>query len=146
MHARRIGNNLLRANPICRNVEFFLIDRFRLVSARELADELACGVHNFDPNFTGTGPKKVIEYRAIRRILARRLFGREWRIGVVVPTHAVSGLGSKEMGIRAHYFGIDLPKRRDVIEYPERSPMRADDDVIPVNNQVSNGSCRKIQP
>src|SRR5207249_10203042 len=123
MHARRIGNNLLRANPICRNVEFFLIDRFRLVSARELADELACGVYNFDPNFTGSGPKKVIEYRAIRRILARRLFGQEWRIGVVVPTHAVSGLGGIEMGSRARYFGIDLRQRANAIEYRDRSSM-----------------------
>src|SRR5438477_10053157 len=91
MHARRIGNNLLWANPICRNVEFFLIDRFRLVSARKLADDFTCGIHNFDPNFPGTGAKSVIEYRAIGRILARRLFGWEWRIGVVVAAHAIRG-------------------------------------------------------
>src|SRR5437764_15405513 len=136
MHARRIGNNLLRANPICRNVEFFLIDRFRLVSARELADELACGVHNFDPNFTGTGPKKVIEYRAIGRILARRFFGREWRNGVGGPTHAIGALRSEEVNIRTHGFGIPLPARADVIEYPARSPMCTGYYIVALNSEA----------
>src|SRR5207237_6977892 len=40
------------------------------------------------------------------RILARRFFGREWRIGVVVPTHAIGALRSEEVNIRTHGFGI----------------------------------------
>ena len=147
VRARSGRQNLRRANPVRGHIETLLDDRLRLVGSCITTHKLVLTVQNLQRHRAGSGGvEAVINDRAIRRILPRRLLGRQRRIRIHVPADAVGGLRPEEMRRRRDYIRVELPQRRDVVENPERSAVRAHDDVVAVDDEVANRCRRHVQP
>ncbi len=98
---------------------------------------------------TGTGGRLfeiVIEDRAIGRILTAWLLLGQRRVGIEIPMHAMGRLRLIEDDVGRRHFRIDLAKRGDVIEDPERTAMGADDDVVIVNDEIADRGGRHVEP
>src|SRR5271165_327201 len=98
MHAWLTGENFFAAHPVHGNRiaggDFFHVLRF--VVAGIAADEMVLRVEDFQRHGT-TGRarlrrKVVVDDRAVRGILPRWRFRRQWRIGVAAPAETNSGL------------------------------------------------------
>src|SRR6266849_8729816 len=104
------------------------------------------GVGDVDDHWTGGRRlQPEIDHCPVGRILAGRLFWRKWRVGVVVATETVAQLRREKISIGFGHLGSDLPKWSDVVENPERAPMRSDYDVIVMDHQIANRRGRKIE-
>ena len=84
----------------------------------------------------------VIDHGAIGRVLARRLVGRQGRIGVHVPPNPPRVLRAIEVHRRRRHTRAHLPHRRDVVQDPERPAVRADDEVIVLDDQIADRCSR----
>src|SRR5258706_14090223 len=113
------GDAPLWANPIRRNVEIVL-NRLDRVGAGEAADCFAGFVEDVERYWRpGVGAQSVVDDRTIGGIFARRLFGRQGRIGVLVAAEAIGKLRLEEKRPGARCLRVELAKRSHVVEDPE---------------------------
>src|SRR5205085_12402764 len=140
LHARLRGKNARRSNPVERDVYLLLVYRLRFVVTRKSPDEFTCAVEDFEHDGRARVRLQiVVDDRAVGRVLAHGFFGRERRVRVDVTLNAVGRLRLKEKRVRRRDAFVNLPERRDVVENPEGATVRADDDVVPVYDDVADG-------
>src|SRR3954470_21634513 len=132
MHSTLGGKDSLRTQPIQRDQLLLqlLLRQLRLVSARILAHQLALRVQDFECHRTlNRGRECVIDQSSVRGIFACWLICWERRVAVGVAPHAIGCRGREKMwracGTRNR--GGELAQRRDVVKYPERTPVGAED-------------------
>ena len=133
VHALRGGQRLRRPDPVRRHVHRFLVERLRPIVARVAADERARRGADLerDRRRWRVG-QVVVEDRAVGRILSRRKFRRQRRVGGTDCGAGDTRSGAyrgpvcaiRETGpALATVSGDPSPKlaqRRDVVEDPER--------------------------
>ena len=88
------------------------------------------------------GREKVVDHRAVRRILSGRLIRRQRRVRVHAPANAQSSLWLEKP---VFLFRGLLAERSDVIQDPESAAVCADDEIVILDDEIANGSGRQIQ-
>ncbi len=122
------------------------VHHFRLVRAGEMPYQLAGVVGDVDNDRTGSRRVQIeIDHGAVRRILACRFLRRQRGVSVVVAADAVSYLGGEEKGIGLRDLRDQVPERRDIVENPEGPAVCGHDEVVVMDNQIANGSGRKVE-
>src|SRR6202790_810897 len=148
VHTDLGGQNLRGANPVRRN-RIFRGDFFEghgFIGAGITADQMIFRIEDFEgERFAGRGREVVIKNRSVRRVLARGNFGRKRRVRIAVPTETNSLLRREERCGRFSDGGVELAKRRNVVENPERTPVRADDEIVAVDREVAHRRMRQIE-
>ena len=114
---------------------------------RKPPDEILLRIENFQLHGVGRRREEIINHRATRRILARGLLGRKWRAGegVVIHPNCRSRTVKPRRFPSAHVKRLHLAKGSDVIENPERTPVRGNDQVVAVDREIPNSGDRQIQ-
>src|SRR5207253_7491088 len=143
MHAGSRGKDACRTNPIPRDLPRIL----RLLSnvgAGVLTNELAGGIENLQRRYRGRrrSTEKVVNDRAVRRVLSRRLVGREGRVRVFVPAESprVGDREEERRRGRRRY-----TQRLDVVENPEPSSVSRRDQIVAMNCEIANRGWRHVQ-
>jgi len=134
--------------PIHRNGMFTcdFLQRFRFVRARVSPDEMLLVVQNFQRHKFADGRSQVvIDDGAVGRIFSG---------GGIPAVNGVSGLRFQQETRRFLRFekmraffgdlGVHLPKGRDVIENPERTTVRGDDQIVAMNREIAHGRVRRF--
>jgi len=133
-------------NPGRRKVQVLGVESERLIAAGKAPHHLAGGVEHFQRNNpAGRRPQVVINHGAVWRILGLLLI--EWHRCAFERgrTNAVRRLRPEKVRLSARHVVAQLAQRRHVIQYPERSPMSGDHEVIIVDHQVTHGTVGQVQ-
>jgi len=72
-------------------------------------------------------------------------FRRQRRVWIAVPAKANGFLRREKMHALFGNLRIQLPQRRDVIQYPERPSVRRNNQVVTMNCQIAHGRVRKVE-
>ena len=89
------------------------------------------------------GLQDVIDDRSVGRILACRFFRGKRGVCPCVATIA-KRVRRLEQEIGGERLRTHLAHRRDVVENPERTPVRSNHDVVVVYNEVAHRGCRQV--
>src|SRR6185503_7755373 len=146
LHPGLILKRLKRPDPVCRRIDTVGIDRKRFVVARKFAYDPSCRVDDLEQDRRRGLPLEVIiDDRSIRRILAGWLLRRKRRVGMKASFNASRTLWSEKDRFGGRRSRRDLSERRDVIEYPERSSVCADNNVVIFHNKIADRRRRHVQ-
>ena len=112
---------------------------------RNMPNLLVVGI--VDPQFhlLSVRGKIVVEDRSIGRVLRSGLFGWQWRTRKPIVVDTDGRLRLVQEGQAARRMFRRLAQRSDVVQYPERSSMRRNHEVVAVNGQVTHRGRGKIQ-
>src|SRR5262249_26452763 len=114
------------------------------VRARIFSNRLTFVVFDLDRyGIARTFRKKIIDHRAVWRILAGRFVRRQRRVSVQVRANAQCRLRLKQKILML--ISVELPQRRDVVENPKPAAMRRDDEIVVLDNYIAHGTRWQIQ-
>ena len=122
-----------------------------LVRARVVANHRALRVEHVERDRAGVLRQVVVDDRARRRIVARREVhrvdvGRDGGRGrSSAALHQHGGIRPEEPRVRARHRGVELTERRDVVEHPERTPVRGDDQVVVPLVEITDRGHRQVE-
>jgi hypothetical protein len=114
------------------------------VSGGVAADELAGGIKDFkgDGAF-GVGGEPIVEDSAVGGVLSGGLVRGDGRVRVGAAADAPGVAGGEQNGLGLYLF--QLAQGRDVVEYPERTTVRGDDEVVVLNPEVAHGCVGQVE-
>src|SRR6202007_1102266 len=99
-----------------------------LVFRREPPHELVFRIKNLKRHSARCRPKEIINHCSVRRVLSRRLFGRQWCTYKIIVVHPDGSSGMiKPCHTRAARLGC-LAEWGNVVEDPEGTSMRRNDE------------------
>src|SRR5262249_19115596 len=120
--------------------------RQRFVGAGIGAHHLAPAIQDFKSYFTlRRRPQVIVEGSSERRILARRYFRSERRVVVGASADTHGRRRFEKIGTSRSNVAADLTQRRDVIQNPERPPMRRCNQIIVFNHQIVHRGRRHVK-
>src|SRR5512138_1862570 len=98
----------------------------------------------------------IVDDHTVRRIPADRFLGRERRIRILVAPESISRARLKKdcsnsCARRCHawlnsIWRRKLPDRSHIVENPETTTVRSNNNVVVVNDEITNGSRRHVEP
>ena len=146
VHPRRRPQHLRRPVPDHGKGSRFRRRELDLVLARVAPHDLAGPVEDLERHRARrVGLQRVIDDRAVRRVLAARLVRRQRRVRVHVPAHADRSLRLEKRRLARHHRLVELAERRDVVEDPESSSVRGRDQVVVLDDDIAHRARRHIQ-
>ena len=117
----------------------------RFVITDETTNQRAGGVENAQRHrAVGVAGEPVIEDRAIRWILTGRLFARQRCVFVLVAAHADRNAWLEQMHGLGEHRSIELAQWRQLIHDPDRTPLRRDDQIVAMHEQVGDDGVGQI--
>ena len=102
-------------------------------------------IKNFKPYSTGRQLQKIVKHCAVGRVLRRRLLGRKRGSykTIIIYAHRSGGPIQPRL-IRLPSLG-HLPQRHNVVQNPERPPVRRHHKIVAVNHEIANRTDWQIQ-
>src|SRR6185312_13539272 len=121
-------------------------ERYRRAFGRERLQHRAAGVENLDRDRTGRVLLQVVvDDRAVRRILGLRLvlLQRGAVVSALLDRDRVGWLEEEGVG-RQHRIG-DLTERADVVDHPDTTAVRADDEIVAIDLEIAHRSDGQVE-
>ena len=146
IHSRHRAERLGLANPILRDQLLLALRRAEAngVSARHAPQDRTVRIQYFDGDRSFRGLRQiVVNDSSVGRVAPRGLVRGNRRVGAgaAARPHRRGGLEQRHRGRGADH----LAQRTDIIEHPERTAVRGDDQVLIVNHQVAHRGMRQIE-